>query len=105
MNPAERSVDLLDLMLQIERGLVSDRLIDDGLHLLPVVRMDVGPEPRPARSIHVTQEVLAFEVAHHAPIGAHPVADVRGRVHERAVPFFALTYAFHGFAAHARYLQ
>lgn len=86
VGPAQAAIGEPDAMLELEHALGADRLLDRGDHPRLIIGMDVGLEPAGARRLGVGEEAAPVELAHLAPVGAHPVHRRGARGEEGAEP-------------------
>lgn len=84
-------------MLQLEDAPRRDRAVDRGAHGGAVVGVDIVVEPVGTGLGGIAQEIPPIQLAHLAPVGAHPVHHVRASGDERPIP--RLTVAQRGFGA------
>ena len=94
MRPAQAAIDAYHAVLELEHALalhrVAHRQRDHGL----VLAGNVQVQPAVRGCLGVAQELLAFEVAHLGPVGAHAVDHIRGRTEKTAKAFLALDHGF-----------
>ena len=83
-------------MLQLERALLVDGRGNGGLHQGQVLGRNVVVRPVGGRVQGVGQKILADELLHVGPVGAHPVHRVGSSRHEQAELLFGPAQGFFG---------
>src|SRR5215468_6359389 len=105
VGPAQRAIKANYRMLEFEGALARYGFANGPHHASVVVGMNVLLKPALARALGISDKILASEIAHLAPVGAHAINDVRACRDIGAVTLLARASRLGSFVAEPGHFQ